>query len=112
MRRVIIESPYAGDTERNIEYAKRCVLDSLSRGEAPIASHLLFPQPGVLLDDDPAQRAQGVAAGHAWIPVAHLVAVYIDQGISHGMNDGIREADRHGVRVEYRTLNKKMEWAA
>jgi hypothetical protein len=112
MKRVVIESPYAGNVARNIAYAKRCVMDSISRGEAPIASHLLYPQPGVLLDDDPAQRAIGVSAGHAWIPVAHIVAVYIDLGISHGMNDGIREANRHGVRVEYRMLDKTIARAA
>src|SRR5690606_24498929 len=41
---VIIESPYSGDVERNTEYARSCLLDSLRRGEAPIASHLLHTQ--------------------------------------------------------------------
>ena len=40
MKLVILESPYAGDVEANVEYARACVRDSLSRGEAPIASHL------------------------------------------------------------------------
>ena len=48
MRLVIFESPYAGDVEANTEYARRCVRDSLMRGEAPIASHLLYTQPGIL----------------------------------------------------------------
>ena len=42
MRLVIIESPYAGDIEANVVSARACVRDSLSRGEAPIASHLLY----------------------------------------------------------------------
>ena len=42
MRLVIVESPYAGDVEANEEYARQCVRDSLMRGEAPIASHLLL----------------------------------------------------------------------
>jgi len=45
MTRVIIESPYAGDIEVNLKYAKLCILDSLKRGEAPLASHLLYTQP-------------------------------------------------------------------
>lgn len=46
-RLVVVESPYAGDVERNVAYAKRCVLDCLKRGEAPYASHLFFTQSGV-----------------------------------------------------------------
>lgn len=54
MRRVVLESPFAGDVERNVRYAKACIRDCLSRGEAPIASHLLFTQPG-----DPRRRRSG-----------------------------------------------------
>jgi hypothetical protein len=48
MKLVIIESPYAGDVEPNVAYAKAAVLDCLSRGEAPYASHLFFTQDGIL----------------------------------------------------------------
>src|SRR5690606_21487830 len=40
-RRVIVESPYAGDVETHVAYARAALRDCLSRGEAPIASHLL-----------------------------------------------------------------------
>lgn len=63
MRRVIIESPYAGDVELNAQYARECLRDSLTRGEAPIASHLLYTQPGVLDDAVPRERALGIEAG-------------------------------------------------
>ena len=53
MRLVIVESPYAGDIETNVKYARRCVKDSLMRGEAPIASHLLYTQEGILDDTTP-----------------------------------------------------------
>lgn len=53
LRLVIVESPYAGDIEANVAYARRCLRDSLARGEAPIASHLLYTQEGVLRDDVP-----------------------------------------------------------
>ena len=42
MRRVIVESPYAGDVERNIAYVRAAMRDCLMRGEAPLASHLLY----------------------------------------------------------------------
>jgi hypothetical protein len=106
MKLVVLESPYAGDVEANITYAKRCVLDCLKRGEAPIASHLLFTQPGILDDLDPEDRKLGIAAGHAWIIRADAMVVYTDRGISSGMEYGISTARLHGIPVFYRELGK------
>ncbi len=105
MRLVILESPYAGNTEENIAYAKRAVSDCLKRGEAPIASHLLFTQPGILEDSNPEERKLGIAVGHAWIGVADCMVVYIDRGVSKGMIQGILEAQHHSTPVEFRTLS-------
>lgn len=109
MKLVIIESPYAGDVERNIAYARACVRDSLARGEAPYASHLFFTQDGLLDDDDPEQREQGIDAGLAWGEKADLCAVYTDLGISSGMRVGICRGVENGIRVESRSLGG--EWA-
>jgi hypothetical protein len=38
----------------------------LLRGESPIASHLLYTQPGILKDDVPEERPLGIEAGLAW----------------------------------------------
>ena len=102
MKLTIIESPYAGDTFANTEYARACLLDSLNRGEAPIASHLLYTQ--VLDDADPAERDIGIKAGHEWLRRADLVAVYADNGISAGMMRGIKAAKLANVEVEYRLM--------
>lgn len=99
---VIIESPYSGDVARNTEYAGACLLDSLRRGEAPIASHLLHTQ--VLRDDVPAARAMGMEAGLAWYRVAEKCVVYEDFGMSRGMAEGMARARSHGVPVEFRRL--------
>ena len=85
MERVIVESRYAGDIEANTAYARACLHDSLLRGEAPLASHLLYTQPGVLRDDIPEQRKQGIDAGLAWRIVADYSVFYIDHGWSPGM---------------------------
>lgn len=68
MVKVILESPYAGDIERNIEYARLCMKDSLMRGESPIVSHLLYTQ--VLNDKIPEERNMGIEAGLAWMDAA------------------------------------------
>jgi hypothetical protein len=39
-RRVILESPYAGDVSANVQYARQCLRDSVLRGEGP---HSLAP---------------------------------------------------------------------
>lgn len=104
-RLVVLESPYAGNIEANVEYARRCVLDSLKRGEAPIASHLLYTQPGILNDDNPFERQLGIDAGLAWTRVADASVVYTDLGISDGMKLGIIAAVGAGISVEYRTLS-------
>jgi hypothetical protein len=102
MRRVLIESPYAGDVPVNVEYALACVWDSLLRGEAPFASHLFYTS--VLDDSIPAQRERGIAAGLHWGAVADVTAVYLDLGISPGMTRGIEAAQAAGRPIEYRRL--------
>lgn len=100
--RVVIESPLAGDVERSTHYAQAAMRDSLARGEAPFASHLLYTQ--VLDDLDPAQREQGIQAGFAWHDAAEKSVVYTDLGISNGMKAGIESATTKGIPVEYRTI--------
>ena len=104
MNRVILESPFAGNVELNIEYARLCIKDCLDQGDAPIASHLLFTQPGVLDDNNKEQRKLGIEAGHQWIRVADKVVVYADFGVSEGMKLGIKRAEDAQVDVEYRQL--------
>lgn len=105
LRRVILESPYAGAIEENLAYARLCVRDSLLRGEAPIASHLLYTQPGILDDQDPTERMHGIDAGLAWGIVADATVIYIDRGISSGMRHGIANAERDSRPIEYRRLD-------
>lgn len=109
MRLVIIESPYAGDVAGNIEYARACIRDSLSRGEAPIASHLLYTQNGILRDGEPSERQWGIDAGLAWGRVADATVVYMDRGISKGMDYGIADAIKNHRCIEYRELAGEKE---
>lgn len=109
MRRVIVESPFAGDVERNVQYLRACLHDCLLQGEAPFASHGLYTQPGVLQDDVPAERQLGIEAGFAWRDVAELTVVYTDLGTSKGMEHGIAHAEKAGHLIEYRQLGG--EWA-
>jgi len=106
MRRVYLESPYAGDVPANVAYARECVADCLRRGESAYASHLFFTQPGILDDTIPEQRALGIQAGLAWAEAADATVVYIDLGISQGMQLGIDAAEKAGRPVERRYLRR------
>ncbi len=106
MRLVVLESPFRGDADANIVFARACVKDCLSRNEAPIASHLLFTQRGILDDGKISDRTLGISAGHAWINRADAVVVYTDRGISEGMQGGINSATLWKIPVEYRKLNE------
>lgn len=103
-RLVVIESPLAGDIAANQEYARRCLLDSLRRNEAPFASHLLYAHEGVLNDDDPDEREKGIISGLAWGDVADVRVVYTDRGISAGMQRAIKRSELMGQPIEYRSI--------
>lgn len=104
VRTVTIESPYAGAVELNTRYARACVHDCLTRGEAPFASHLLYTQEGVLDDGIPDERTQGIDAGLALAAKMDARVVYTDLGISGGMEKGIAHAMSIGQEIEYRTV--------
>jgi hypothetical protein len=129
-RLVIIESPYAAPrslavgpddedpfdqrlrrtaaAERvalHVTYARAAMHDALARGEAPLASHLLYTQPGVLDDAVPVERKQGIAAGLAWAAKAEASVFYLDFGCSRGMIAALRDAQASKRRIEARWLD-------
>ncbi len=104
MKKVIIESPYAGNIESNIKYARKCVKDCLNRGEAPICSHLLYTQSGILDDDITEERSLGINAGLAWANVADLHVFYLDYGMSKGMYYAMDAALKNNVEIEFRRI--------
>ncbi len=109
MRKVIIESPFAASdvypSETHLRYLQACVEDCFHRGEAPFASHWFYPQ--VLDDDNPRERALGIAAGLTWAEHADTVAVYRDFGISRGMQEAIKYYESLGKPWEYRALDSQ-----
>lgn len=76
--------------------------DSLQRGEAPIASHLLYTQ--VLDDTVVKERKQGIEAGFSWNQYAVKTVFYTDLGWSLGMKWGADNARDNNRHTEYRKL--------
>lgn len=102
MKLVSIQSPYAGDIERNIIYARRALHDSLQRREAPFASHLLYTQ--VLIDGIAECRALALKCDHAFLAKCDLVAVYRDLGVTEGMELALAKACELNIQIELRHI--------
>ena len=83
-------SPYRGDVERNVAYAKEIMAQAIRRGFAPITPHLYIP--AVLDDNDPIERRRGLDLGLALLKVCDYVVVGCRYGISDGMRDEIKTA--------------------
>jgi len=103
---VLLESPFAGDIELNVAYARAALRDTVMRGESALASHLLWTQPGVLRDEVPAERELGIAAGLAWGAVATASVFYVDLGWSRGMRAALVDAGRCGRQIEVRRIGE------
>jgi hypothetical protein len=100
-KRVILESPYAGD-RTHVLYLIQAMHDSINRGEAPFASHLIYPL--ILRDGDPTERAIGIECGYAWMRGAQLQVFYTDRGWSTGMLDAFKVGYAHALPYEFRGL--------
>ncbi len=103
----VLETPYAGDVEANVEYAQKCMHDMLLRREAPYASHLLYTQPNVLDDLIPEERDLGIQAGFAFKHLEGMHTVfYTDRGMSGGMQLALDYCKEFNMRYEIRTLGE------
>ena len=99
---VFIESPYAGQIERNLAYARECLIHSIAKGEAPFLSHLIYTQ--VLDDTIYVQRLMGLRCAASFRAMCKILAVYTDLGISPGMLQGINHARELGLDIQMRRI--------
>lgn len=106
-RLVVIESPYAStdcfSTDQHLQYLRLAVQDSLSRGEAPFASHGFYTQ--YLNDNIFPERLAGILAGLDWGKHADLIALYCDMGVSDNMSNAVAYYKHLGIPVERRVVD-------
>ena len=111
MKLVMIETPLMPKGERtmnmNLDYARKCMKDSLEKGEAPFAMHLLYTQ--VLDDSLIEERKQGMSCGLAWLLQADAVILYCDYGVSSGMKAAYKKALANNIEIELRFINDHNE---
>lgn len=93
---VYIASPYAGDIESNVAFAKTACRYAVEQGCTPVAVHLLYPQ--ILNDAVPVEREAGIQMGLRVLEVCDELWLCGDR-ISHGMQVELDAAERLGILV-------------
>ena len=93
---VYVCSPYRGDTERNVAYAKELTREVLEYGYTPITPHLYLTQ--VLDDEIPKERELGLLAGQELLKHCEYILIGWRYGISDGMQQEIMIAREVGLK--------------
>lgn len=92
---IYIASKYAGDTERNIQAARRYCRHAIEKGCVPIAPHLLLPQ---FLSEE-TERDLAIAIDLRLLSLCE--ELWACGGISEGMRREIDYAKKTGIPVRY-----------
>lgn len=105
MKLIYVASPFAGDVERNIEYAKQACRTVMDSGHAFFAPHLLYP--AILDDSVPQERQLGTGMGLAMLSRCDELWVFGDR-ISNGMRAEMQEAERLGVPIRRMDISQEL----
>ena len=104
MKLIYVASPYAGDVERNVEYARQACRTVMECGHAFFAPHLLYPS--VLNDAVPEERQAGMDMGLAMLFRCDELWVF-GPHISSGMQTEIAEAERMRIPVRRMEIEER-----
>ena len=95
-RLVYIASPYAGDVEGNVAFAKAACRYAAAQGCTPVAVHLMYPQ---FLDDQvPKEREAGLKMGQRVLAACDEIWL-CGERMSAGMKAEETEAKRLGIPI-------------
>ena len=105
MKLIYVASPYAGDVERNVEYAKQACHAVMESGHAFFAPQLLYP--AILDDSIPEERQAGIEMG---LTLLHRCDELWCFGpvVSSGMQAEIAEAERLRIPVHRMDMAGKL----
>lgn len=92
---IYICSPYRGEVERNLQYARELTRVALDNGYVPITLHLYLTQ--AVNDEVPEEREKGMEAGKELLKHCKYILIGSKYGLSEGMLEEIRLALEHGT---------------
>ena len=93
---VYIASPYAGDVEGNVAFARAACRYAAVKGCTPVAVHLMYPQ--FLNDNVPKEREAGLKMGHRVFAACDEIWL-CGERMSAGMWAEKEEAERLGIPI-------------
>lgn len=97
---VYICSPYSGDTERNVENARRYSRFAVDRHYLPITPHIYFTQ----FMDDNVPEERNTAIFMNWVLMSKCIELWVfGETISSGMKAEIERAKRKKMKIRYFT---------
>lgn len=105
MKLIYVASPYAGDIETNMEYAKQACRTVMENGNAFFAPHLLYPS--ILDDAVSSERQLGIDMGLTMLSKCDELWVFGSR-ISAGMQVEMEEAERIGIPIHRMEISKNM----
>lgn len=93
-------SPFAGEVDANLTYARECCEIVCHMGYIPWAPHIYFTQ--FLKDEKPEDRELGLRLGREiMLEKCDCIVVFEDKGISNGMKGDIEFAAEHNIPVRH-----------
>ena len=101
---VYVCSPFSGDTQANMEKARRCSRFAVDRGAIPITPHLLFPQ---FLSED-TERELAMFMDMVLLTKCEQLWVF-GNAVSEGMRREIEKAKKKHMTIRYFTEDLKEE---
>lgn len=105
LKLIYVASPYAGDVEANVEYAKQACRTVMESGNAFFAPHLLYPS--ILDDAVPSERQLGIDMGLTMLSKCDELW-WFGPRISAGMQAEMEEAERIGIPVRRMEISEDM----
>lgn len=116
---VYIASPYAGDVDANVAFAKAACRYAMEQGATPVAVHLLYPQ--ILDDRVPAERETGIRMGlrvleacdELWLCGGMLSSgMQAEQAAAGQIGIPVRQVSRQEIEQGIHFTERKSEQAA
>ena len=100
MKLIYVASPYAGDVEKNVAYARRVCREIAEHGYAFVAPHLMYPE--ILDDAVPEERQAVIKMGLTLLQRCDELWAF-GPVVSSGMQTEIAEAER--LRIPIRRMD-------
>lgn len=92
---IYICSPYRGEVERNLQYARELTRIALDNDFVPITPHLYLTQ--AVNDEVPKEREKGMMAGKELLKHCKYILIGSKYGLSEGMLEEIELAQKCGT---------------